>query len=314
MYMRADTVPFMDIVATYSDAPHRRLVDLRPDGLPEFPAFGRLSYAKTRPDLPVHRHFRCIEIHYRDRGDQHFQVKEKIYQLQGGDLFVTMPDEPHSTGGYPMGTGIMYWLVLRLPPNSKGLLGLSLKESRAIFQRLLDPPSRLFRATGRVKPLFAEILKLHYSPMTFLRPVRMRQAMIRLLLEIIESAQRHAESPTSSRMAETIRMIQDQPQAEYRLRDLARRTHLSVSRFKSRFKAETGISPWQFILNARIEAAKRRLTADRALITQIAVDLGFASSQHFAAAFKRITGVTPRAYRRGVILQGPSTRNDDGQD
>jgi AraC-like DNA-binding protein len=314
MYMSSRRVPFMDIVATYSDAPHRRLVDLRPDGLAELPAFGRLSYTKARPDLPIHRHFGSLEVHYRDRGEQHFQLGEEIHHLQGGDLFLTLPDEPHSSGGYPLETGIMYWFVLRLPPKGKGLLGLPLRESRAILQHLLNPPCRSFRATGRTKPLFAEILKLHYNRETFLRTVRMRQAMIRLLLEIIESAQRHVGSPASGRMAETIRMIQDHPQAEHRLRDLARRTHLSVSRFKSRFKAETGISPWQFILNARIEAAKKRLAVEGDFITKIAVDLGFSSSQHFAAAFKRITGVTPRAYRCGTVLHGPSTRSDDGQD
>ena len=115
-------------------------------------------------------------------------------------------------------------------------------------------------------------------------------------------------------MAETIAMIRNNPQAEYQLRDLARHAHLSVSRFKSRFKAETGISPWQFILNARIEAAKQRLAAEKESITKIAVDMGFASSQHFATAFKRMMGVTPRAYRQGAVLHGPSIRGDDGQD
>jgi AraC-like DNA-binding protein len=304
----------MDIVATYSDAPHRRLVDLRPDGLPEFPAFGRLSYTKARPDLPIHRHFGCIEVHYRDRGEQHFQLDAEIYHMRGGDLFLTLPDEPHSTGGYPLETGVMFWWVLRLPQKGQGLLGLSLKESRAILDRLLHPPCRLFRATPRTKALFVEILKLHYNPEVFLRTVRMREAMIRLLLEIIDGAARHAGSTTSHRLTAIIQNIQNHPQEDFHLRDMARQAHLSVSRFKSRFKAEMGISPWQFVLNARIEAAKRRLTAGKQSITHMAIELGFASAQHFSAAFKRITGLTPRAYRKNGIPLGPSHRSDDGQD
>ena len=95
---------------------------------------------------------------------------------------------------------------------------------------------------------------------------------------------------------------------------MARKAHLSASQFKSRFEKETGVSPWQYILNARIEAAKQRLTAGDESITQIAMDLGFASSQYFATTFKRITGVTPHGYRRGVFPHGPTHRRDDGQD
>ncbi len=46
----------MDIQALYMDAPHRRVVDLRRDGLAEVPMLGMYSYSRARPDLPVHRH------------------------------------------------------------------------------------------------------------------------------------------------------------------------------------------------------------------------------------------------------------------
>ena len=87
----------------------------------------------------------------------------------------------------------MYWFTLRVPPNGKGMLGLSLEESRAILDRLLDPPCRQFRATSRTKALFAEILRLHDSQQLLMRTVRMRLAMCSLLLEIIESAARRPE-------------------------------------------------------------------------------------------------------------------------
>jgi AraC-like DNA-binding protein len=142
----------------------------------------------------------------------------------------------------------------------------------------------------------------------------MRQAMVRLLLEILQGAERHANSRVSERMAEVVQSIRSSPEKRFPIRDLARRTHLSISRFRSRFKEETGISPWQFILMARIEAAKKRLTTGEESITQIAFSLGFQSSQYFATVFKRMTGVAPRAYRRGAAPHGPSTRADDGQD
>ncbi len=152
-------VPYLNVVATYIDAPYRRLLDLRPDGLAEITVFGRFNYADARPDIPVHRHFGCIEICYRDRGEQYFQLGDDLYHMQGGDIFLTLPDETCSSGGYPTAPGIMYWFNLRVPPKGQGLLGLSVKDSKAIIDSLLNIPCRHFRATSRTKPLLVEILR-----------------------------------------------------------------------------------------------------------------------------------------------------------
>jgi AraC-like DNA-binding protein len=307
-------VPHLDVVATYIDAPYRRLLDLRPDGLKEIIAFGRFNYSEARPDIPIHRHFGVIEICYRDRGEQYFQLENQTYHMQGGDVFLTLPNEPCSSGGHPTASGVMYWFNLRLPRKGQGMLGLSVPDTAVICHSLLNIPCRLFRAMKQTKPLLAEILNLHDQPDAALRTIRMRQSMVRLLLEVIEGAARHVNSRVSERIAQITRTIQNNPAREFPIRDLAHQAHLSVSRFRSRFKEETGVSPWQFIVMARIEAAKKRLTEGNEPITQMAFSLGFESSQYFATVFKRLTGVTPRAYRRGIIPHGPSLRSDDGQD
>ncbi len=109
------------------------------------------------------------------------------------------------------------------------------------------------------------------------------------------------------------RLIQQYPQRIFRLEDLARRAHLSLSHFKKRFKAETGLSPRQYILRDKIEAAKCLLSSQAKPITDIALDLGFVSSQYFATVFKRITGTTPTHYRRQAHQAQPSQRESDGQ-
>ena len=85
----------------------------------------------------------------------------------------------------------------------------------------------------------------------------MKATMIRLLLAILDSSDRHtAKSQPSQRIARVIETIRQCPEGEYRLEDLAKQTHLSLARFKGRFKAELGISPWQFILETKIKAAR----------------------------------------------------------
>jgi AraC-like DNA-binding protein len=306
-------VPYLDIVAKYADMPHWKLLDLRLDGLAEVVAFGWLSYTKARPDIPIHRHAGVLEVHYRDQGEQYWQLGDRLYRQESGDLFFTLPDEVSSSGGHPVATGVMYWFDVRLPPKGKGMLGLSAKDSWTIIRRFHDIPGRHFRATKNTKPLLAEMLQLHYHPETFLRTLCMRQLMVRLLLEIIKAADSHAGSQVSEQISEITRMIQNNPQEEFSIRDLARKVHLSLSRFKSRFKEEVGVSPGLFILESRIDIAKQRLLAGDEPITQIAINLGFSSSQYFATVFKRVTGITPQAFRRGTFPHGPSVRRDDGQ-
>jgi AraC-like DNA-binding protein len=307
-------VPYTDMVANYMDTPHRRLFDLREDGLSEIPWLGWYFYSSAKPDLPLHRHFGCLEVHFRERGEQIFRVADQLYHLRGGELFVTRPDEPHSSGGYASGPGIMYWLAVKVPKPGRPLLGLSSTDSRLLVDRFLRLPDRHFKAIRGVKPLFDQLIQLHDDPDAFLRKSRMKATMIRLLLAILESSARHtAQTQPSQRMARVIQTIRERPQGEYRLRDLARQTHLSLSRFTGRFKAETGVSPWQFILETKIEAAQKRLRAGREPITHIAIDLGFASSQYFATVFKRIAGQTPRDYRKDTGSRRPSTRVNDGQ-
>lgn len=306
-------VPFMDIHAEYMDTRHRRVLDLRRDGLAEVPMLGWYRYEWARPDLPAHRHAGGFEICYLERGKQIFEVQQRPYRLSGGEVFLTFPDELHSTGGNPSEPGILHWINVRLPRPGRGLLGLPRKESDTLVKGLLGLAHRHFRATDETGALFKELFSLHDSAEIFQRATRMRCAAIRLLFEVIDGSRQHCVSATSRRMEQIIRWIRGHPGANHGLEDLARRAQLSVSHFKRRFRAETGVSPWQFILQHKIEAARDRLSASDASVTRIAFDLGFSSSQYFATVFKRLTGVTATAYRRGMYSHGPSRRRDDGQ-
>lgn len=303
----------MDIRADYVDTPHRRLLDLRRHGVPEVPLLGWYNYTRARLDLPVHRHFGVLEISLLDRGRQNLQVENRLYRLRGGDLFVRFPGEAHSSGGYPMEAGQLYWLNLRLPKPGQRLFQLTERETARLTTALCQLPHRQFRAGGRIKGLFKELLALYDDHDRPLRTIRLRQTVLWLLLEVVDTAARHVGSETSRRIAEVIQTIESAPQAMYRLEDLARHAHLSLSQFKARFKAEAGVPPRQFILRTKVEAAEKRLVESRDSVLQIALDFGFPSSQYFATVFKRITGLTPQEARsRSGEPPSPSHRSTDG--
>lgn len=306
-------VAYMDIAAEYMDAPHRRVLDLRPVGLVDVPMLGMYSYAHARPDLPVHRHAGGWEICFLERGHQSFEVRGDVFRLRGGDAFVTYPDEPHSTGGSPSEPGVLYWLNVRRPETGTGLLALPLAESEVLVESLLALPHRHFRASLQTKSLFKELFRWYDYGDGVLQATRLRGVVLRLLLEVVDASRRHAQSQSSERIGDVIRLVRRHPQRDFRLEELARHAHLSLSHFKKRFKAETGLSPRQFIQRDKIEAAKEQLRHSSRPVTAIALDLGFVSSQYFATVFKRITGTTPTHYRRCKEMGQPSHRDSDGQ-
>lgn len=78
---------------------------------------------------------------------------------------------------------------------------------------------------------------------------------------------------------------------------LAALLDLSAFHFSRRFKAATGLAPYQYVTRQRISLARELLAKTRLTLAEISYRTGFSSQSHFGARFKRIVGVSPRRYR-----------------
>jgi AraC-like DNA-binding protein len=85
--------------------------------------------------------------------------------------------------------------------------------------------------------------------------------------------------------------------------DMARRARLSSSRFHAVFQNEFGVAPGRYLLEMRVRHAAELLTGTDWTLAHIASLCGFADVHHFARTFKRLTGSTPGAHRRGEKLR-----------
>ncbi|MCF3642601.1 AraC family transcriptional regulator [Rhizobium sp. TRM95111] len=83
-----------------------------------------------------------------------------------------------------------------------------------------------------------------------------------------------------------------------RLGELAMLTGLSQSHFSHAFKASTGLAPYQWQMQARIERIKKRLVEDDSPLTAVAAEAGFADQAHFTRTFRRHVGVTPSQWKK----------------
>lgn len=101
--------------------------------------------------------------------------------------------------------------------------------------------------------------------------------------------------PRVVRAIEYMRANQDR---EIPLAELAQLTGLSPYHFIRAFRAESGRTPHEYLINLRIERARQLLRTTESSITEICYTCGFANPSHFATTFKRLVGISPSEYRR----------------
>ena len=83
--------------------------------------------------------------------------------------------------------------------------------------------------------------------------------------------------------------------------------HLSKYHFLRLFRQHYGITPHQYVINCRINAARSALDAGEPL-NDVALRFGFADLSHFNRRFKRIYGMTPHQYQRDIARSSSTFR------
>jgi AraC family transcriptional regulator len=91
--------------------------------------------------------------------------------------------------------------------------------------------------------------------------------------------------------------INDHLDQEIKLMDLAALLDMSQFHFSYLFKQAIGTTPYQYLLQQRVERAKRLLKHTDRSIMDIAFACGFNSHSHLSKQFRQIAGMTPKAYR-----------------
>lgn len=82
------------------------------------------------------------------------------------------------------------------------------------------------------------------------------------------------------------------------IEDMARVAGLSPSHFQRLFKLVLNETPYQFVMDYRIERAKAMLADAVRPLIDIALACGFSDQPHFTRLFKQATGQTPRDWRK----------------
>jgi AraC family transcriptional regulator len=100
-----------------------------------------------------------------------------------------------------------------------------------------------------------------------------------------------------STLRRCIALMEARLEGDLRLDELACEAGLSTSHFIRSFRESTGKTPYQFLLDRRVQRAQTLMRDPRTSLTEVAKSSGFANQHHMARIFRGVTGMTPSAYR-----------------
>lgn len=131
------------------------------------------------------------------------------------------------------------------------------------------------------------------------KPFRREQLLssVTVALATYQKYKTPTEPVSSYRLKSTLNYIHDHLEQNINLEMLAGANAMNPSYFCRVFQQEIGCSPYQYIIQKRIEKAKKLLKIGELGISEIALQCGFANHSHLDRHFHKIVGMTPKAYR-----------------
>lgn len=256
-------------------------------------------YRKSKADGPlhVHQHDDALEIIYLAQGHLYFEVEGQGHSMMGGSVMLIPPQTQHGSTHTSQGKGHYYCLHLHLEKPwfedaSRGMESLR----KQCLQRMNEPIQ--VRWLGhQAQQHLDHFIDCHESREQGhdMAELQMKMAILSFLMLLINPNSSPSASPE---IIKSLDFIKDHLCEPLPVEQLAQIAQLSRNAFSTRFRQELGCTPADYVAHAKITHAQQLLSHSPLSITEIAHQLSFSSSQHFATQFKRYTHDTPKAYRQ----------------
>jgi len=261
-------------------------------------------------------------VHYPVSAPFEFTFSGTTHFLAVGEAGHRADGETSIDGLIPSRRRTLGGAMVFVPPGSR-LNGWSVPKLGSAWLNLYIAPSLAAADSNRMAPGVSPSPRLHFSDTA----VQATVAKIRRLLDRDDGqAKLYAEtlgtllmiellrSGTDARVKEPMRQgglsasherllcdfIRAHMAEDISLRRLAELVDLSPFHLARTFRCSIGMPPHSYLNRMRINKAKEMLSTRHHSITEIALAVGFANSGHFATTFRRLTGRTPRDFRRAL--------------
>ena len=274
--------------------------------LPEVPALGWVAAQRAQQIIGPHVHRVAYEITYVIRGSLEWWVGNDFYHIPAGHVFVTRPGELHGAVDSMLHPNENCYVHVVFPERGRPLPGLSPEAGRRLAGDLAAFELRMFPADASVERLIRQMLAEHRRPSPY-AVVAARAALHLLLVRLVQDYQTHVGRPgvriprRAARVERLLGWIDEHLGEIESMDELAGQAGLSPTHFRRVFQRDVGLPPTEYVARRRVRRAKELLSGPRPpSVLDVAMAVGFASSQYFATVFKKYTGVTPSQFQEHV--------------
>jgi len=248
----------------------------------------------------------CLRLYYILEGKFDWVINGEYYTLFPTDLAIILPgQELYAEKGY-LEIGSLYWLNLHInvkDPERKNdprqWTNITSPElisiKKILFLNSVPVVSRLKDAGSTFSQLRNELFSQEIGYVT-----RVNHLIDDLLIMITRKLTQQNISQRDFpriffKLEETLR---EDLSHHWTVDEMAALVGLGTTSFSDKVKSFTGFSPMNYLINIRISEAIKLLKKPHAHMTNIALETGFYSSQHFSTTFKKLTGYTPSQFRK----------------
>lgn len=247
-----------------------------------------------------------LRFYYVIDGRFDWMIDGQHHILYPGDLGIIMPGQCFGGEKDLLDIGTVSWLYLGLQQieiNDSPELGrwsrLTDGECRAIWKIILPNSFPVLSKFKEAGALFQQI-HLEFLHQEIGYTARINQSIDELFILIARrlTQQNHSRRDFPQTFLKLEQTLREDLSHQWTVEEMAALMGLGITAFSEKVKSYTGFSPLNYLINIRISEAIKLLKRADVHITDIALDVGFYSSQHFATTFKKLTGYTPSEFRK----------------
>lgn len=261
--------------------------------------------------IPPHWHYH-MEIIYMAHGSAEVRIGSTIYKAKQGDLILIQPCEVH-TVSVPTHTPSLHYVIgfnpelLRPMPQLAFNIGYMLPYAASFTagQKLVS--SKL--SDMEMLHILIEEMYTEYQTKAPGFELAVTSNIYKLVVWLLRQQQNTLEAETSvedagilEKFHKTLIYLNENCHEEISAAEVAKLSMMSYSRFASLFKRLMNTSLTPYVMFLRIRKAEQLLLDSSKSITEIAIETGFNSSSYFIKHFKRAKGISPRQYRKNLLL------------
>lgn len=237
------------------------------------------------------------EFHYVVNGNGNVNISGTDYELNAGDFYLTGPGVVHAQYPDHYDPMVEYCIKCNISLDKKGKDTLFENESKEIYDTLHEHKGIVLKDSNNMQYLFERA----FSEINSKKPwyiTEFKNSIFQIIIasarNITSKSQSDNEFPIKSlnvsRMDFVRTYIRDNLAGSLKIDDIARHLFMSSRQLNRIVSEETGCSVHEYIIQQKIEVARKLLRRSDLKIKDIAYMTGFSSEAHFSSSIKKYTG------------------------